>query len=121
MDTVWRGMDQPLLMNVQNDYKKYKCVIFELPGETRHFDLLHEHIMEAEPTKDYPTIVHITSVRVTNYEKEPQQEFIRKALLLDGDEYRDGGSKSMMTKDISWNQVTEPVGAGGIKKHTEES
>ena len=119
MDTVWRGMDQPLLMNVQNDYKKYKCVIFELPGETRHFDLLHEHIMEAEP-EDYPTIVHITSVRVTNYEKEPQQEFIRKALLLDGDESRDGGSKSMMTKDISWNQVTEPVGAGGIK-HTEES
>ena len=119
MDTVWRGMDQPLLMNVQNDYKKYKCVIFELPGEAKYFDLLHEHIMEGDP-EDYPTIVHITSARVTNYDKKPQQEFIRRALLLDGEEYQVGGSKSMMTDTISWHEVTEPVGAGGIK-HTEET
>jgi hypothetical protein len=119
MDNVWRGMDQPLLMNVQNDYKKYRCVIFELPGDTTHFDLLHTETMENDP-KDYPTIVHITSVRVTNYDKEPQQAFIQKALMLDGDEYQQGRSKSMMTDGISWHEVTTPIGAGGIK-HTETS
>lgn len=39
MDTVWRGMDQPLLMNMVNDFKKYQCIVFELPGDGRHFDL----------------------------------------------------------------------------------
>jgi hypothetical protein len=117
MDTVWRGMDQPLLMNVVNDFPKYKCVVFELPGDGKHFDLLHTDIMEGDP-KDYPTIVHITSVRVTSYEREPQQRFIRKALLLDGEAYQAGGSQSMMTKNVSWHDVTTPIGAGGIK-HTE--
>jgi hypothetical protein len=114
MDNVWRGMDQPLLMNVDHNYKKYKCVIFELPGDGRHFDLFHTEIMTAEPI-DYPTIVHITSVRVTMYDKGPQQMFIQKALLVDGDDYEKGGRNSMMVGDISWNDVTMPIGAGGIK------
>ncbi len=116
MDTVWRGMDQPLLMNVVNDYKKYKCVVFELPGDGKHFNLLHTSIIESEP-EDYPTIVHITSVRVTAYDREPQQQFIRKALLLDEDKYLEGGNKSMMAGNISWHDVTTPIGAGGTK-HT---
>jgi hypothetical protein len=51
------------------------------------------------------------------YEKDPLQTFLRKALSLDGKEYDIGGSKSVMIDDISWHDVTTPIGAGGIK-HT---
>ena len=71
-------------------------------------------------------MVHITSFRVTDYDKEPQEAFIRNALLLD-----DGTMPNLYGKDdpktlpvdsymvdeykITWRQITLPVGAGGIK------
>jgi hypothetical protein len=113
MDNVWRGMDQPLLMNVANDFKKYKCLVFELPGDGKHFDLLYPEILENARPNRYPTIVHITSARVTNFDQEPQQKFIRKALLLNDKDHDEGGTHSMMIGNITWNDVTTPVGAGG--------
>lgn len=127
IDTGERGMDQPLLMNVVDNFEKYKCVVFELPGgEGSHFDLLHTYIFKSKP-KDYPTMVHITSVRVTDYDKEPQEAFIRNALLLnDGtmtSKYGLNNPKtvpidSFMVDGIPWRDVTLPVGAGGIKHET---
>jgi hypothetical protein len=125
MDNVWRGMDQPLLMNVVNNFQKFNCVVFELPGgEGNHFDLLHTYIFESKP-RHYPTLVHITSPRVTDYDKEEQEKFIRKALLLSDGK---GDVNVTMTPNalpvdsfmveelnITWRDITQPVATNGIK------
>ena len=112
MDTEWAAMDQPLLMNVVNNFTESKCLVFELPGDGTHFDLLTGAILEHSDPKQYPTIVHITSGRVTFFDKLSQQEFIHRALLLDDADVK----TSNKAADGKLHQaLTMPVSANGLK------
>jgi hypothetical protein len=96
MDTTTEfGMDQPLMMNVVNNFSKYKCIVFELPGGGRdghHFDLLRVDMIKKmnkqrkKPQQhgDYPTIIHITSARFKKFSTTTHQAFVRTILHLDG-------------------------------------
>lgn len=108
MDTVWGPQDQPLLMNVYNNFTRYGCKVFELPDHHRHFTLLTRAVVEGK-TKSLPTLVHITTARAKKFmESDVQGKFIRRAMHLRND-------TEMMTEDVSWYQVSQPSDARGKK------
>lgn len=109
MDTKYHPQDQPLLMNVYNNFTQYGCKVFELPSQSRHFTLLSKSIVKGKKST-YPTIVHITSLRTKKYNDylDGQKDFLREALhVFNGTE--------MMTPDISWYDVAQPVDTRGRK------
>jgi hypothetical protein len=111
MDTVWSAMDQPLLMNVYNNFSRYKCKIFELPDNGKHFKLLSKSILEGK-SASFPTLVHITTLRTKKFNDPDQIIFIRDALHL-MDDVVQNGTQHIMVENISWNDVAVPVNARG--------
>lgn len=127
MDTnQTHGMDQPLLMNVVNNFPTYRCRVFELPRRGSHehyFDLLRpKHIKKGR----YPTILHITSARFQWFDSKTHQTFVQKILQLDNSSDNNSSSSnnndtyhqqhrfmSVDERHCYYRQMTMPISAAG--------
>ncbi|KAG7363209.1 hypothetical protein IV203_026569 [Nitzschia inconspicua] len=106
MDTMWGPQDQPLLMNVYNNFTHYGCKVFELPNPERHFTLLTSSVIKGRETP-LPTLVHITTARAKKFlDSDLQGKFIRQAMRLSNE-------REMMSNGISWLDVSKPADAMG--------
>jgi hypothetical protein len=114
-------MDQPLFMNVVSNFTRYRCLVFELPGDGMHFDLLREPMLKQKDPKKFPTIVHITSGRVQSFDGDSQQSFVRRVLRMgDDDPNGDHGASSTNHERHRHREMTVPMSADGRRKHADD-
>jgi hypothetical protein len=112
--------DQPLLMNVHDDFVNYKCRIYTLPfgnydrdQKGKHFNLFTSNVYNKAPGQ-YPTIVHMTGLRTSLNSEFSQLDFLRKALRLEN------VTDAIIFGNITWEEVITPVGPKGQKPKREE-
>lgn len=106
MDNKKHVMDQALLFNVYTqNFTENRCLFFELPNNItednshhygtdnnnnndnnhggKHFQLFSKEIAKTGDVSQYPTIVHLTKMRLDRISQKTHQQFLRKSLLLD--------------------------------------
>ncbi|MGK3758592.1 MAG: hypothetical protein ACI8RD_010907 [Bacillariaceae sp.] len=106
MDNNKHVMDQAMLFNVYiQNFTEHRCLFFELPNSNNtednnhngndrnnnnnnihgreHFQLFSKDIAEIGDTSQYPTIVHLTKMRLDRISQQKHHQFLRKSLLLD--------------------------------------
>jgi hypothetical protein len=94
MDKGKYGWDQPLLLQVLENFTQYNCVLHALPEG--HFELANKGNLVPKP--NMTTIIHITNTnRAKRIPQDLQARFVRSALLLQGNE--------TMVGNITWNDV----------------
>jgi hypothetical protein len=119
-------MEQPLMVMVIDDYERYRCRMFELPDRSNttsypHFRMLSNkympHLNGNSIDNDFPTIIHISGMRVGWYTVEQHLAFLKTALDLKKnvsgsndknidalDEFYANGSWG----NVTWRQILQP-------------